>query len=111
MHQARQKTRRLAAAVATALVLIPALAATGLWAAPATPQESSTERRFSEYSPTQDKRSLLDVTNPLELMNRLRNLSSMDNATSPVDAIDRALKQFDQPSGARPSAPVRPVAP
>jgi hypothetical protein len=104
-------TPRLAAVVSGALLIGPVLLATGLRAAPATPQESTTERRFSDYSPTQDKRSLLDVANPLELMNRLRNLSSMDNATSPGDAIDRALKQLDQPSGARPSAPVRPVAP
>jgi len=111
MHQARRKTRRRAAVVSCVLLLWPAMADSGLRAAPATPQQTETERRFSDYSPTQDKRSLLDVANPLELMNRLRNLNSMDNATSPVDAIDRALKQLDQPSGARPSAPVRPVAP
>lgn len=104
-------TPRLAAAVSGALLFGPVLLATGLRAAPATPPESAAERRFNDYSPTQDKRSLLDVTNPLELMNRLRNLSSMDNATSPGDAVDRALKQFDQPAVASPSAPVRPVAP
>ena len=101
-------SRRLAAGVTGTVMILPVQA---LQAAPATPQESTTERRFSDYSPTQDKRSLLDVTNPLELMNRLRNMSSMDNATSPVDAIERALKQFDQSGGSRPSAPVRPVAP
>lgn len=108
MPKARRRIRHLAAVVGGALLCSPVPA---LQAAPATPQESSTERRFSDYSPTQDKRSLLDVTNPLELMNRLRNLNSMDNATSPVDAIDQALKKFDQPGGSRPSAPVRPVAP
>ncbi len=98
----------MAAPLIGALLLWSAQA---LRAAPANPQESATQRSFSDYSPSQqDKRSLLDVANPLELMNRLRNLNSMENATSPVDAIDRALKQLDQPAGTR-SAPVRPVAP
>jgi type VI protein secretion system component VasK len=107
MHQAQ----RMAAPLIGALLLWPALAAQTLRAAPAALQENATQRTFSDYSPSQqDKRSLLDVANPIELMNRLRNLSSMENATSPGDAIDRALKQFDQPGGTR-SAPVRPVAP
>jgi hypothetical protein len=108
MHQ----TRWMAAPLFGALLLWPTLAATALRAAPATPQDSPTQRSFSDYAPSQqDKRSLLDVTNPLELMNRLRNLNSMENATSPGDAVDRALKQFDQPGGTRSSAPVRPVTP
>ena len=40
--------------------------------------------------------SILDVTNPMELMNRLRRATAMDNATSPSDAIDEALKAFEE---------------
>jgi len=51
----------------------------------------------------------LDVTNPMELMNRLRNSSSMDSATSPKDAVDEALRQLDKP--AAPARKVLPVGP
>ena len=39
--------------------------------------------------------SILDATNPLELMNRLRRASAMDDATSPSDAIDQALESLE----------------
>ena len=37
----------------------------------------------------------IDLTNPMDLMNRLRRASAMSDATSPSDAIDEALKAFD----------------
>ena len=45
----------------------------------------------------------------MELMNRLRNSSSMDSATSPSDAVDEALRQLDKPTA--PAAKARPVGP
>jgi len=39
--------------------------------------------------------SLLDSTNPIDLMNKLRRSSAMDDATDPGDAIDAALRQLD----------------
>ena len=38
--------------------------------------------------------SLLDATNPMDLINRLRQSESMKNATDPSDAIDAALSDF-----------------
>ena len=58
---------------------------------------NSEEREFYETIPGQGKqKSILDATNPLELMNRLRAASALDNATSPSDAIDDALKAFEE---------------
>jgi len=42
--------------------------------------------------------SALDATNPMDLINRLRQSASMDDATPPSDAIDAALKAFQQKS-------------
>ena len=37
---------------------------------------------------------ILDATNPMDLINRLRQSESMNDATPPSDAIDAALKNF-----------------
>jgi len=39
--------------------------------------------------------SILDSTNPIDLMNKLRRGSAMDDATPPSSAIDQALKELD----------------
>lgn len=39
--------------------------------------------------------SILDSTNPIDLMNKLRRATALDDATTPGDAIDEALKAFD----------------
>jgi hypothetical protein len=59
--------------------------------------------------PGERPKNVLDATNPLELMNQLRRSSAMDNATNPKDAIDAALRQFEQPSA--PAGKVVPVKP
>ena len=46
---------------------------------------------------SKQKGSVLDVTNPMELMRSLRQASSMNDATDPVDAIDEALRELAQP--------------
>ncbi len=56
------------------------------------PAEREIHNTFSE---DQKKGTLLDATNPMELINRLRQATSMDNATSPSDAIDDALKALE----------------
>ena len=43
------------------------------------------------------RESVLDVTNPMELMKSLRQATSMNDATDPVDAIDEALRELSQP--------------
>lgn len=50
--------------------------------------------------------SVLDSANPIELMNKLRRASSLDDATQPGDAVDAALKDFNSQS-ASPAATVK----
>ncbi|MEY3735015.1 MAG: hypothetical protein RLZZ624_73 [Cyanobacteriota bacterium] len=40
--------------------------------------------------------SILDSTNPLELMNKLRRGAAMEEATPPKDSIDAALMELEQ---------------
>ncbi|WP_269622510.1 hypothetical protein [Prochlorococcus marinus] len=48
------------------------------------------------HSSFDDSNDSFFPTNPLELMNVIRSIESMNNATSPSDAIDDALKAFDE---------------
>jgi len=50
-----------------------------------------------------DGGSLFNSANPIDLMNKLRKSSSMDDATSPQDAVDAALKGLAAPPAAKPS--------
>ncbi len=64
-------------------------------AEPDTKNEIPKDREIhNTFSDGQKKGTLLDATNPLELMNRLRQASAMENATNPSDAIDDAIKAF-----------------
>ena len=47
------------------------------------------------FSSDEKNGSILDATNPMDLINRLRQATAMDNATSPSEAIDEALKLLD----------------
>ena len=42
-----------------------------------------------------DGGSILDATNPMDLINRIRQVGSLDDATPPSDAIDAALKALE----------------
>lgn len=66
--------------------------------------------------------SILDSTNPIELMNKIRRGTAMDDATPPASAIDQALRELEirsasptpstAPGSATPSSPAassRPV--
>ncbi len=46
--------------------------------------------------------SILDSTNPIDLLNKLRRGSAMDDATPPSSAIDQALKDLDAQSAPAP---------
>ncbi|MDA7622934.1 hypothetical protein N8645_00215 [bacterium] len=50
---------------------------------------------FQTVPGQKDKESVLDATNPMELMNRLRRANAMNDATPPSDAIDAALKALE----------------
>ncbi len=58
--------------------------------------QSPQEREFYGNSPGNKEGTILDATNPMDLMNRLRRATAMDNATSPSDAIDSALKALEE---------------
>ena len=47
-----------------------------------------------------DSGTILDATNPMDLINRIQQAGALDDATPPSDAIDAALKAYqkDAPS-------------
>ncbi|MFM7676525.1 MAG: hypothetical protein ACKO5F_13305 [Synechococcus sp.] len=72
----------------------PALAEPQGWSQPY--GMSKQERDLLDYGPGSGKGdSILDTTNPLDLMNKIRKGSALDDATPPGDAIDQALRDFD----------------
>ena len=56
------------------------------------------ERQIYDGTGKPSAGSILDSTNPMDLMNKLRRGSAMDDATPPSSAIDQALKDFDAQS-------------
>ena len=50
---------------------------------------------FQTVPGQKNQESVLDATNPMELMNRLRRANAMNDATPPSDAIDAALKALE----------------
>ena len=61
-------------------------------------------------SPLGGGSSGLDVSNPIDLINRLRRSSAMDDATPPASAVDQALKALDAQATPVPSRPGAPAA-
>ncbi|AKN62264.1 MULTISPECIES: hypothetical protein [unclassified Synechococcus] len=58
--------------------------------------QSPQQRDVFQTVPGQnDQESVLDATNPMDLMNRLRRANAMNDATPPSDAIDAALKALE----------------
>ena len=61
---------------------------------------STQEQRLYDYGPggsngSTKGNSILDSANPLDLMNKIRKGTAMDDATNPTDAIDAALKALE----------------
>lgn len=56
---------------------------------------SNRQSEFYDTLPGGDKGSIFDATNPMDLINRLKRATAMDDATSPSDAVDKALKALD----------------
>ena len=62
------------------------------------PNEKGISRQSELYNTLpgeNQKDSILDATNPMELINRLRRATAMDNATPPSEAIDQAIKALE----------------
>ena len=57
-----------------------------------TPEE---RELFNTLPGESQKGGILDATNPMELMNRLKRATAMDDATPPSEAIDDALRGFE----------------
>ncbi len=47
----------------------------------------------------------LDINNPIDLINRIRRSTALDDATPPSSAVDQALRDLEQPP-----APAKPLA-
>ena len=56
------------------------------------PFQNREERQL--YNNGSGSGSVLDATNPMDLINRLRQSGAMNDATPPSDAVDEALKAF-----------------
>jgi hypothetical protein len=56
---------------------------------------SPMERQLYEYGPGKSGDTILDTTNPLDLMNKLRRSTALEEATPPSSAVDQALREFD----------------
>lgn len=68
--------------------------------------QSVQEQQIYDNSPTgRPSGGILESGNPLELMNKLRRNSALDNATQPGDAIDQALKVLDAQAVPAPQTP------
>lgn len=62
------------------------------------------ERELDYGTGTNRGGSVLDSANPIDLMNKLRKATAMDDATPPGDAVDAALRDFHSPPAAPASA-------
>jgi len=79
---------------------------------------STQEKQIYDYGPSGSNGSskagsVLDSTNPIDLMNKIRKGTAMDDATPPGDAVDAALKALDAqaPVAGAPSASSQVKAP
>jgi hypothetical protein len=53
--------------------------------------------------------SVLDSVNPIDLMNKIRRSTALDDATPPSDAIDQALKEYSTQTGPAAATPAQTV--
>ena len=90
------------AVVLSSAALITAGTGTACWAQVEAPYQNREEQQL--YNPgSSGGSSILDATNPMDLINRIRQSGAMDDATPPSDAIDEALKAFkEEPSRTTP---------
>jgi hypothetical protein len=73
---------------------------------------STQEKQIYDYGPggsngTSQQGSVLDSTNPIDLMNKIRRGTAMDDATPPGDAVDAALKELNAAQAPGPSSKVK----
>ena len=97
--QSLRVTSGLAFAICSALLSVCPAAQSQTTTSQPTVLERNEDRDIYNTLPGESKKkgSVLDVTNPMELMRTLRQATSMNDATDPVDAIDEALRELSQP--------------
>ena len=97
--QSLRVTSGLAFAVCTALISVCPAAYSQTTLSQPSVIERNEDRDIYNTLPGEGKKkgSVLDVTNPMELMRSLRQATFMNDATDPVDAIDEALRELSQP--------------
>ena len=97
--QSLRVTSGLAFAICSALLSVCPAAQSQTTTSQPTVLERNADRDIYNTLPGESKKkgSVLDVTNPMELMRTLRQATSMNDATDPVDAIDEALRELSQP--------------
>lgn len=86
------------AGAALLLAPLPAAAQTSLSETGAGFKTDNDRGILDTTSGTNNEGTVLDATNPMQLMQRLRQATSLNDATDPVDAIDAALKALEQPA-------------
>lgn len=104
------------------LSLSTALLALSLLAQPAQAQQQGygqtfgsgqQERELNYGSGPSRGGGILDSANPIDLMNRIRRGTAMDDATTPGDAVDAALRDFHAQQNPTPltqgSVPLKPA--
>ncbi|WP_254944096.1 hypothetical protein [Cyanobium sp. AMD-g] len=107
MNRSKCLRARIARVVSLAICALPAAGFVVLPAGEAAAQQagygqtlgtSTMERQLYDYGPGKSgtgSGSLLDSTNPLDLLNKLKRSTALDDATPPSSAIDQALRDFD----------------
>ncbi|MEB3166789.1 MAG: hypothetical protein VKO65_08985 [Cyanobacteriota bacterium] len=91
---------RAGSAVLLALIALAPLAGTARAQQSGYGQTLGTQQQQQQLldggnTPSGRSGSILDSTNPIDLMNKLRRASAMNDATPPGTAIDQALKEFE----------------
>ena len=113
LPQRRERPGRIAAVVAVAALSSPLL----LTAAPVAAQQAGygqtlgttpMERQMYDGGTGRpNSGSILDSTNPIDLMNKIRRSTAMDEATPPASAIDQALQQLEAQSTPAAASPAQ----
>ena len=89
-------SRRLAAVAQLVLSSLVTMAIpVGSHAQVEAPFQNREEREI--YGETNGSGSILDAANPMDFLNQIRRATAMDDATPPSDAIDAALKAYQNP--------------
>ena len=88
--QPRSAAQLLITVASLGTLLVPAMAQVD------SGYQNREEREIYSTSPGGDSGAILDATNPMDLINRIQRAGAMNDATPPSDAIDAALKEFQQ---------------